>query len=107
MPALTSAIRRPKLSEDVLSFSECRRTFADCIEKTRRTHRPILVTQNGNATSAIIGIADLEKLWDTLELMSDVQVAEEELDRGEWTSQEDFKAELLAERKTMRKELGL
>ena len=57
MPALTSAIRRPKLSEDVLSFSECRRTFADCIEKTRRTHRPILVTQNGNATSAIIGIA--------------------------------------------------
>ena len=82
MSSTTSVICRPKLSEDVMSFSECRRTLADCIKKTRRTHRPILVTQNGSATSALIGIADLEKLWAALELQQDVHTAEEELDAG-------------------------
>ena len=102
MSAVLSAIRRPKLSEDVMSFSECRRTFADCIAKTNRTHRPILVTQNGSATTALIGIADLEKLWDTLELMDDVRTAEAEIERGETISAEDLRAKLHAERDASR-----
>ena len=107
MRSTNSAIRLPKLSEDVLSFSECRRTLADCIEKTRRTHRPILVTQNGTATSALINIADLEKLWEALELEQDVRAAEAELDAGLGIPHDQVMRELNDELESMRRKMGI
>ena len=94
--------RRPILSEDVISFTECRGKLGEYLEKTRRTHRPIIVTQNGRPTSVVLSIVDWEVAapyedLETLELIDDVRVAEEESDRGEVMSHDEFVAQLKAE----------
>ena len=48
-------IRRPRLDEDVVPFTECRRTLSDCMERTARTHRPIVITHNGRADILSLG----------------------------------------------------
>ena len=94
--------RRPILSEDVISFTECRGKLGQYFEKTRRTHRPIVVTQNGKPTSVILSVVDWEAAspyedMETLELLEDIRVAEEEIERGEVLSHDEFVAQRKAE----------
>ena len=91
-------IRSIDLTKDVMPLSEFRSTIADCFARTRRTHRPILVTQNGRSASVVIDVADFQKMRETLELIDDVRAAEEEIERGETISAEELRAKLHAER---------
>ena len=84
-------------TEDVMPLSEFRGTIADCILKTRRTHRPILVTQNGRAASVFVDVADFQKMRETIAIMDDVRAAEEEIERGETYSTDEVRAMLRAE----------
>ena len=98
-----NTLHRPILSEDVISFTECRGKLGEYFDKTRRTHRPIIVTQNGRPTSVLLSIVDWESSTrfdddiEQLELLEDVRAAEAEIERGELTSHEDFMDELRAE----------
>ena len=51
---------RPKMSEDVIPFTEYRRNLSECCERTKRTHRPLFITQNGRATTVVMNIAEYE-----------------------------------------------
>lgn len=97
-------IRRPILSEDVISFTECRSKLGEYIEKTRRTHRPIIVTQNGKPTSILLNVIDWEisspyEDTEPLELLDDVRAAEAEIERGELYTSDEVRAMLKAERR--------
>ena len=89
--------RRPILSEDVISFTECRGKLGEYFEKTRRTHRPIVVTQNGKPTSVIVSIVDWEPLSNSWEneqriaeqVIADLQTSEEQFARGEFHSNKE------------------
>lgn len=89
--------RRPILSEDVVSFTECRRKLGEYFEKTRRTHRPIVVTQNGKPTSVIVSISDWEPLsasWENeqriaTQVLEDLRISEEQFARGEFHSNKE------------------
>jgi len=67
MATTSRIIERPRLNEDIVPFTEYRRTLSDCFVRTARTHRPIVVTQNGRATSVVISIDDFELTWDEIE----------------------------------------
>ena len=69
MRTKTRPIMRPRLDEDVVPFTEYRRTLNDCFARTARTHRPIVITQNGRSTSVMMSIADFESTWDEIEAM--------------------------------------
>ena len=92
-------IRSIDLTKDVMPLSEFRSTIADCFARTRRTHRPILVTQNGRSASVVIDVADFQRMRETIELIDDVRAAEEEIEHGETISQAEFKRKLIAERR--------
>ena len=100
--------RRPILSEDVISFTECRGKLGEYFEKTRRTHRPIVVTQNGKPTSVIVSIVDWEPLSNSWEneqriaeqVIADLQTSEEQFARGEFHSNKEVFG-------MMQKEFGL
>lgn len=79
-PAL---LAHPRLDEDVVPFTECRRRLAEYFEQTRKTHRPVIVTQNGRASTLLVNISDFEEMREALELIEDVRVAEEEIELGE------------------------
>jgi len=69
MKTKSKPIMRPRLDEDVVPFTEYRRTLNDCFARTARTHRPIVITQNGRSTSVMMSIADFESTWDEIEAM--------------------------------------
>ena len=101
------AFPTPRLSEDVVSFSECRNNMAACLKRTAETHRLIFITQNGRPTSFIGNIEDWDGFVETQELMEDVRAAEAELDEGKGIPHTELKRQIKAEGELMRKELGL
>ena len=91
-----------KPTEDIISMSEFRTTLADCVARTAETHRPIILTQNGRATSVFLSAADWEKICQKMydaETYEDILVAEGEADRGETISHDDFMKEVRVNRK--------
>ena len=61
MPFVENTLPRPKMSEDVIPFTGYRRTLSDCLERTKRTHRPLFITQNGRATTVVMNISEYEQ----------------------------------------------
>lgn len=91
-----------KPTEDIISMSEFRTTLADCVARTAETHRPIILTQNGRATSVFLSAAEWEKICQKLydaEVYEDFLVAEGEIDRGETYSTEEVKRMIEADLK--------
>ena len=92
-------IERPRLDEDVVPFTEYRRTLNDCFARTARTHRPIVITQNGHSTSVMMSVADFESTWDEIEswrqkaeLAKAIAISRKQFENGEClTEEESFK----------------
>lgn len=96
MQPLTLPIRRPRLDEDVVPFTEYRRTLNDCFERTARTHRPIVITQNGLCTSVMMSVADFERTWDEIEAWREkaeitkaVEISRQQFAEGKFRSEEE------------------
>ena len=96
MQPLTLPIRRPRLDEDVVPFTEYRRTLNDCFERTARTHRPIVITQNGHCTSVMMSVADFERTWDEIEAWREkaeitkaVEISRQQFAEGKFRSEEE------------------
>ena len=99
-----------KPTEDIISMSEFRNTLADCVARTAETHRPIILTQNGRATSVFLSAAEWEKISEKLynaELYEDILVGEGESERGEVYTQDEVKRMLkkLSSRKSAKKRI--
>jgi len=75
-------IRRCRPSEDVVPFSECRNNLSSYIVRVQKTHRPILITQNGRSASYIINATDFDNLMDSIELAADVEISRREIAEG-------------------------
>jgi prevent-host-death family protein len=96
MGTMTSSIRRPRLDKDVVPFTEYRRTLNDCFERTARTHRPIVITQNGRSTSVMMSVADFERTWDEIEAWREkaeitkaVEISRQQFAEGKFRSEEE------------------
>ena len=85
------------LAHDVMPLSEFRNSLTECIARTRRTHRPILVTQNGKSATVMLSVDDFESLRETFELIEDVRLSEDEIERGETMTTDEVEASLKAE----------
>ena len=96
MRTKTSQIQRPRLDEDVVPFTEYRRTLNACFERTARTHRPIVITQNGRSTSIMMSVTDFERTWDEIEtwrekaeLTKAIEISRREFAEGKFRSEEE------------------
>ena len=91
-----NTLPRPKMSEDVIPFTEYRRTLSDCLERTKRTHRPLFITQNGRATSYLVDATDFDALMDSIELSRDVEISRREFAEGKGIPLETVSRNVLA-----------
>ena len=96
MRTRTRTIERPRLDEDVVPFTEYRRTLNDCFARTARTHRPIVITQNGHSTSVMMSVADFERTWDEIEtwreraeLSRAIAISRKQFEAGETLTEEE------------------
>lgn len=92
-----TALRMPRLSEDVISFSECRNNLAACLKRVGETHRLIFITQNGRPTSFIGNIKDWDEYVDMMETRGDIEIGLRELDEGKGIPHDQVFDELLEE----------
>lgn len=95
------------LTEDVIPLSEFRSTIADCFARTRKTHRPLLVTQNGRASSVVLDVSDFQKMRESFEIWDDLRTAEAELDADRGIPHAQVMGELDDELQDLREEMGL
>ena len=107
MPVLERTMKTMRLADDVVTFSTFRRTMAECFSRNTKTRRPLLVTQNGVASKVLIDVADFDNIREALELMDDLCAAEAELDRGEFTTQEEEIREAHAERERIKRKMRI
>lgn len=91
------AFPTPRLSEDVISFSECRNNLAACLKRTAETHRLIFITQNGRPTSFIGNIEDWDAYVDMMETRDDIETGIRELDEGKGIPHEQVFDSLMRE----------
>ncbi|MBR1836325.1 MAG: type II toxin-antitoxin system Phd/YefM family antitoxin [Kiritimatiellae bacterium] len=70
------------LKEDVVPYTTFRSSLSSFMDKARRTHRPILVTQNGKSASVLIDVSDFEEIAETLAVVNDVANGEAEYEAG-------------------------
>ena len=87
-------IKRCRPSEDTVPFSECRNNFSAIIAKVSKTHRPVLVTQNGRAASYIINARDFDNLMERIELSRSVSISRQQFENGEFQSEEEVFKEM-------------
>jgi prevent-host-death family protein len=95
-----------KPTEDIISMSEFRTTLADCVARTAETHRPIILTQNGRASSVFLSAADWEKICQKLydaEVYEDILVSEGEAERGEVYTHDEVKRMIESDLKKLAK----
>ena len=93
-----------KPTEDIISMSEFRNTLADCAARTRETHRPIFLTQNGRASAVFFDAANWEKIAEKLynaSLYEDILTSEGESERGETYSTDEVRAMIDADLKKL------
>ena len=79
---LDMPVRRCRPSEDVVPFSECRNNLSTYIGQVRKTHRPILITQNGHAASYLVDCESMDALFDQIELSRDIEISRREFAEG-------------------------
>ncbi|MCG8458180.1 MAG: type II toxin-antitoxin system Phd/YefM family antitoxin [Holophagales bacterium] len=81
-------MRRLSLREDIRPVTEFRSNTASLIEQVQRTKRALVLTQRGHSAAVVMDVDEYERLLEELELLRDIQRAEEQLQRGEGVSHE-------------------
>ena len=84
-------------AEDIVPLSSFRSDVTRLMSQTRRTHRPIVVTQNGRAANVFLDVADYQKLIDKLDLMMDIYKGEQDIAAGHVHSTDDVRRAIAAE----------
>jgi antitoxin YefM len=84
-----------KYSRDIRPVSEFRANAAAFVQQVRETRRPLILTQHGKSAAVLLDVEEYERLVERVELLEDIALAEEQIERGEWIGHEDVKAEIL------------
>ena len=65
------------------------------IEEIKRTKRPVVLTQHGRSAAVVLDVAEYEKIMEKMELISDIELAESQISKGQGISHEQVKSQVL------------
>ena len=84
------------LKEDVHTVSEFKENSTSFISQVKTTHRPILLTEQGESSAILLDIDEYERLTDIYETLNDIKSAQEDITLGRTTPHDKAMSELLA-----------
>jgi antitoxin YefM len=70
------------LAEDICPVSEFRADINSILQKTKSTHRPIVLTQHGKSTAVLMDINDYQSLLYERELLEEIRIGLKQADEG-------------------------
>jgi prevent-host-death family protein len=78
------------IKEDIRPISYIKANAAEILAQVNETHRPVYVTQNGEAKAVLLDTESYEKMKKVLGLLKLLAQGERDLVDGKVLSQEDF-----------------
>ena len=92
-------MNRINLETDIRPVSDFRANITSIIEEIKRTKRPVVLTQHGRSAAVVLDVAEYEKILEKMELFSDIELAESQLENGQGLSHAEAKSHILSRRK--------
>jgi len=86
---------RVRPTQDVRPLADFRANLAAVVRQVQETKRPVILTQHGRSTAALLDAGEYEAMLDRAELLENVRVAEMELAAGKGSSHSQAKAAVL------------
>lgn len=84
-------------AEDIVPLSSFRADVTRLMSQTRKTHRPIVIAQNGRAANVFLDVSDYQQLVDKLDLMMDIYKGEQDIAAGRIHSTDDVRRAVAAD----------
>ena len=75
--------------QDLCALSDFEANIEAFINKVSETKQPLVLTENGTKKAVLLDINNYEKLIEELELLKDIRIAEEQLQNGDFISNEE------------------
>jgi prevent-host-death family protein len=89
-----------KISEDIKSVTYLKAKAADLLKQINETHRPVIITQNGEPKAVLQDSKSYENMRNALGLLKLIAQSEENIKKGKTKFQEEMFANL---EKTLKK----
>jgi len=83
------------LAEDIKPLSEFRAHATAFIQQVHNTKRPIVITQHGKSSAILVDVTEYENLLETLNVLQDIRMAEQDIKQGRVVSHSKAKKEVL------------
>lgn len=83
-----------RLSEQVKPISQIKANAAEILKGIARDRRPVVITQNGEATAVLQDIASFEETQETIALLKLIAMGERDIAAGRTIDADTFLAEL-------------
>ena len=84
-------MRQVNLEEDIKPLSEFRANAATLVKQVKDTRRPLVITQHGKSSAILIDVKEYQSLLDKIEILQDIQLAEQQVSEGKGISHADAK----------------
>ena len=88
-------MQRIKVNQDIRPLSEVRTGMANFIKQIHDTKRPIVITQHGKGVAVLIDVHEFEAMQERIELLTDVRLGIEQIEKGLGLEHEDAKQEVI------------
>lgn len=82
--------------QDIQPLSVFRSNVTGFIKQVQTTHRPLVITNHGRSAAVLLDVAKYDELMEQLELLQDVQTAEQQITDGKGISHDDALKQVLA-----------
>jgi prevent-host-death family protein len=88
-------MQRLKIDQDIKPLSEVRTGIANFIRQVHDTKRPLIITQHGKGVAVLIDAQEYEVIQERLELLTDVQIALNQIETGNGIVHDEAKENVL------------
>jgi len=78
-----------QMTDDIKPITYLKSRAADVLKQINDTHRPMIITQNGEAKAVVQDIQSYEELQNSLALLKMINHGERQIREGKITTQED------------------
>ena len=75
-------MQRVRLDQDIRPLSDFRANVTAYLEEIKNNKRPIVITQHGKSSAVVMDVGEYEHLMEKIEVLSDIQVAETQIQAG-------------------------
>jgi len=88
-------MQRVRLDQDIRPLSDFRANVAAYLEEIKSSKRPIVITQHGKSSAVVMDVGEYEELMERIEVLSDIQLAETQIQNGQGMQHDDAKRKIL------------